>query len=166
MVYIARRPISAEFRRQLFTPHRDKIIRPLVTIDHESFATPLRFVSGDPREFSSLVSNGNTFITFPFEVSIPTDDDNEPEARLTIQNVDDRIGTTILNLPNDALLITLQVVLHDAPDVIELEVVNMEMVDVEINALTVSGRLILRGSVGEPCPGRTLTNRISPVFFR
>lgn len=160
------RALSANFKRQLFTPWRDKDIRALLTVDHTVFDVPYRFVSGDPREFASLVSNGNTFQTFPFELTLLSDDEQEPRATLRIQNVDDRIGSTLLNLPDEAVSITLQIVMTETPDVIEYEATNMELVDVEVNAMMVTGRIVMRGAVTEPCPGRVLTSKISPVFFR
>ena len=160
------RTLSAALKRQLFTPWRDTDIRPLLTIDHAEFAQPFRFVSGDPNEFASLVSNGNTFQTFPFELTLLGDDEQEPSAVVRIQNVDDRIGSTLLGLPDDAVSITLQVVMRDTPDTIEYEAANLELVDVEINAMMVTGRIVMRGATTEPCPGRVLTSAISPVFFR
>lgn len=160
------RNVSDNLKRQLFTPHRDKDLRYLITFSHPSFAQPYRFVNGDPNEFADLVSNGETFQTFPFDIVLVTDSDGSPSAQLMIQNVDDRIGTVVLDLPDDALKVTLQLVLRETPDVIEYEVVGMELVDVEINAMVVSGSLIIRGQVVEPCPGRTLSGEISPVFFR
>jgi hypothetical protein len=160
------RALSANLKRQLFTPWRDKDIRALLTVDHSTFGVPYRFVSGDPREFALLVSNGETFQTFPFELTLLSDDDQEPRATLRIQNVDDRIGSTLLNLPDEAVTIMLQIVMTETPDTIEYEATNMELVDVEVTAMAITGRIVMRGAVTEPCPGRVLTSKISPVFFR
>lgn len=160
------RAITDNLKRQLFTPWRDKDVRVLLTLDHARFSTPFRFVSGDPNEFATLSSNGNTFQTFPFQITLVTDSDGEPNAQLSVQNVDDRIGSTVLDLPDDALLATIQVVLRETPDDIEYEVPDMELVDVEVNAMTVTGMLVIRGQITEPCPGRVLNSSLSPVFFK
>lgn len=160
------RSLSATFRAQLFTPYRDKDWRVLLTVDHPSFDEPFRFVSGDPNEFATLTSNGDVFTTFPFELTLPSDDDNEPQATLRLQNADDRIGSTILALPDEAVTLTLQIVLRESPDTIEYEAVNLELTDVSVDAMMVQGRIVMRGATTEPCPGRVLTSRISPVFFR
>jgi hypothetical protein len=141
-------------------------VRVLAVIGHANFDEPFRFCSGDPSEFETLVSNGETYIVFPFEITLLGDEDSEPEATIRIQNVDDRIGSTLIDLPTDSVSVALQIVMRETPDVVEYEVVNLELVDVEINAVAVSGRLVIRGLATEPCPGRVLTNRISPVFFR
>ena len=160
------RNLSAAFKRQLFEPWRDKDFRALLTADHPTFAKPFRFVSGDPREFATLTSKAQVFQTFPFELTLLSDDDQEPRATLRIQNVDDRIGSTLLGLPDEAMSLTVQIVMTDTPDVIEYEAANMELVDVEVNAMIVTGRIVMRGAATEPCPGRVLSSRISPVFFR
>ena len=160
------RNLSAAFKAQLFTPYRDKDWRVVLTVAHASFADPFRFVSGDPNEFATLTSNGDVFTTFPFELTLPTDDDSEPQATLRLQNADDRIGSTILALPDDAVTITLQIVLREDPDTIQVEWQGMELTDVSVDAMMVQGRLVMRGSTVEPCPGRTLSSRTSPVFFR
>ena len=160
------RSLSAALRRQLFTPWRDEDVRVLLTIDHAQFAQPFRFVSGDPLEFATLTSNGNDFTTFPFELSLLTDDETEPRATIRIQNVDDRIGNTLLDLPDDAVTITIQLVMRSTPDTVEIEATNLELVDVSVDAIAVTGEITLRGNATEPCPGRVLTSFISPVFFR
>jgi hypothetical protein len=163
---VDKRALSAALKAQLFSPYRDKDYRVLVTVDHRTFDDPFRFVSGDPTEFATLVSNGETFTTFPFEITLLSDDDSDPQAVIRLQNADDRIGSTLLALPNDAVTLTIQVVLRETPNTIEYEAVNLELVDVEVDAMAISARIVSRGAVSEPCPGRVLTNRISPVFFR
>lgn len=160
------RNLSAALKRDLFTPFRDDDLRVLLTIDHDSFADPFRFVTGDPNEFTTLTSNGEDFTAFPFEISILPDGESQPRSSISIQNVDDRIGTTLLELPTEAVNVTLQVVLRSTPDVIEYEVVNMELVNINITAVTVTGDIVVRGQDVEPCPGRVLSSFISPVFFR
>lgn len=165
-MFIPRRPISARFKRQIFKPFRDEDVRILVDIDHSSFVEPFRFVSGNPAEFPTLVSNGETYVTFPFEIVVLGDDDREPEGQLRIQNVDDRIGSTILGLSSESLTLSIRIVMRETPDVVEYEVLNLELVDVVVDAIAISGRVLLRGLATEPCPGRVLTNGISPGFFR
>ncbi len=166
MAFNYRRNLSARLRRQLFKPMRDEDVRIFIDLDHESFDEPYHFVSGDPNEFPSLVSNGVTYITFPFEFVLLGDEDREPEAVIRIQNVDDRMGSTILGLSSEALGLEIRLAMRETPDVIEYEAVNLEMVDIVIDAFMITGRVVLRGLATEPCPGRVLTNRLSPVFFR
>jgi hypothetical protein len=160
------RPLSAALRRQLFQPFRDEDVRYLLTCNHPSFAEPFRFVSGTPYEFETLTSNGDVYQTFPFSIQLLSDDDSDPTATVKIQNVDDRIGSTLLELPDEAISVTIQAVMTSTPDVVEYEATGLELVDVEVNAMVVTGKLTMRGAAVEPCPGRVLTKRISPVMHR
>lgn len=160
------RALSTKLRRQLFNPYRDEVIRALITLEHDDFPEPLRFVSGDPRELASLTSNGNVFQTFPFNFSILTESEGQPEAFLSIANVDDRIGSTVLELSSVNIKLTIQLVLTDTPDTIEYEATNLDLVEVQVDALQITGKIMVRGLATEPCPGRTLSPLVSPVFFR
>jgi hypothetical protein len=160
------RPLSALLRRQLFSPFRDEDVRIFIVLDHSTFDAPFRFVSADPNEFASLTSRGDVYQAFPFEIGLLTDDDNAPEAFLRIQNVSDLIGSTILALPDDAITVTIRLAMRTTPNVIEYEAPNLELVDIEITSVAILGRIFLRGFATEPCPGRRLTSRMSPGFFR
>jgi hypothetical protein len=160
------RDLSSALKEQLFTPFRDEDFRLLLTVDHPTFAQPFRFVSGDPNELASLTSNGATFTTFPFELALLSDEDGEPQAQIRVQNVDDRIGSTLLGLPDDTVSVRVQVVLRASPDVIEYDAQGLELVDVQVDAIAVRGALRMRGLSTEPVPGRILTSIVSPVLFR
>jgi hypothetical protein len=160
------RSLSLALRRQIFTPYRDADIRVLVMLEHVTFAEPYRFVCGDPNEFATLTSNGEEFQTFPFELVLLNDDESEPQAGIRIQNADDRIGSTIRELPDDAVAMTIQIVMRETPDVVEYEATNLELVDVEETATLITGRIVARGAATEPCPGRKLTGGVSPVMVR
>lgn len=162
-----KRSLSAALRAQIFSPYRDKDVRHLVVVDHATFDEPFRFVSGDPNEFESLTSGGEVYQTFPFELTLLTDEDGgEPQGVIRIQNADDRIGSTIRELPDAAVSLTIRIVMRETPDVIEIEYTNLELVDVEETATLLTGRIVCRGAQVEPCPGRRLTGFISPVMTR
>lgn len=156
------RDLSNRLRQQLFQPFRDEEIKVLLEINHSSFSAPFRFVS----DIEPIESNGETYLAFPFEITLPTDDEREPGATIRIQNVDDRIGTTLLQLGTTPVDVDIRIVMKSTPDIVEIEWTQFELVDVEINIMMITGRLVVRGQVTEPTPGRVLTSRISPVFFR
>lgn len=90
------RSITTTFRKEaeaLFSSEADICF---LTITHSLLSDPIR-VNWDTKDF---VYGGNTFTGFPFEISIFSDDDAPPKARLSIQNVDLRIGETIRGLLN------------------------------------------------------------------
>lgn len=90
------RSITAIFRKEaeaIFSPEADLCF---ITITHPLLIDPIR-VNWDNKDY---IYGGNTFIGFPFEITLLSDDENPPKATLTIQNIDSRIGETIRGLVN------------------------------------------------------------------
>lgn len=64
----------------------------LLTIDHADLPAPIRLV----RNRVDVVSRGNTFTAFPFDLVLPGDGDGgQRPARITIDNVDQQIVRTV-----------------------------------------------------------------------
>ena len=87
------RSTPESFRRSSEANFADEVDLVFLTITHPSI-TPV-YVVWDTKDY---IYNGNTFIGFPFDFAILSDDESTPQARLTIQNVDPRIGDAIRTL--------------------------------------------------------------------
>ena len=81
------RSIPASAASDLYGSETGEFHLVFLTIEHPDLGTPLRVVS-DGKDF---VLGGNTYSGFPFEITLLSDTNRPPEARLTIQNVDQRI---------------------------------------------------------------------------
>jgi Domain of unknown function (DUF1833) len=88
------RNISLSFRRTLESSFADEVDLVFLTISHPTLIDPIRIV-WDTKYF---IKGGLTFIGFPFEITLLTDDEQAPQATLTIQNVTPRIGDAIREL--------------------------------------------------------------------
>lgn len=88
------RSITLGYRKHLESILTDEIDLCFLTITHAKLAEPIRVV-WDTKDFSY---GGNTFIGFPFEITILSDDENPPSARLAIQNIDPRITDVLRGL--------------------------------------------------------------------
>jgi hypothetical protein len=85
------RNVTASFRLAAESSFRDEVDLVFLTISHSTLGTPIRVV-WDTVDF---VFGGNTFLGFPFDIELLSDDEQPPTARLQIQNVSPRIGDTI-----------------------------------------------------------------------
>lgn len=88
------RNINLSIRKELeaqFTPEANLIF---LTITHPLMGSTIRVVN-DTKNF---IYGGNTFIGFPFDIQILSDDEKPPKAQLAIQNVDSQIGEAIRSL--------------------------------------------------------------------
>ena len=114
----------------------------------------------------NTVSNGQAFAPFPFMLTLPDDRaDQIPQARLTIDAVDQRIADAVLKqLGNQPLTVTMQLVTSTDPDTIELQY-TMMMREIEGDALTISGALHFDPILAEPFPGDLVTPSTLPGVF-
>ncbi len=87
------RVVSTAALQALFATHTDEIFLPLLRITNAAWATDVRLVASD----KDIVSNGETFQAFPFNVTLPVEsaDDVQPSASLRVCAVDRSIIETL-----------------------------------------------------------------------
>ena len=88
------RSITLSYRKHVESVFADEVDLCFLTISHATLSPPIRVV-WDTKDY---VYNGDTFIGFPFEIVILSDDENPPSARLSIQNIDPRITDVLRGL--------------------------------------------------------------------
>jgi len=88
-----------------------------------------------------FVSNGITYLPYPFELVLPEDTgDKLPTVKLTISNVDGAIVDAIRGFAT-APQISVQLVSSAYPDVIEKKLDYLQLRNVSYDAMTISGTL-------------------------
>lgn len=129
----------------------------LLTIDHDDIDPAIRVVNNT----EDIVSGGNTFVAFPFELPLPeSSEDAPPRTRLKINNVSREIGEAIrlLATPPD---VKIQVVRQDDFETVEMELPGYRLKNASYDALIVEGDLVREDLTGEPYPSLTY----SPAEF-
>lgn len=170
------RVIPASVRRELERQESAETALVFLTITQRTLASPIRVVS-DPRNF---LLDGNEFIGFVFGITILSNDENAPFSQLEIQNVDKRISEALL-LINEPPNVKIEVVsgtqfnLEDNPCT-EIggsgtaeriySAPQLSLVDVEVNSLMISGRLVSWDYTQELWPGMLATQNRLPGLFR
>uniref|UniRef100_UPI003BA98BB0 DUF1833 family protein n=1 Tax=Stappia sp. TaxID=1870903 RepID=UPI003BA98BB0 len=138
----------------------DEVFLVLLEIDHPQLTEPVRLVSNT----EDVVSNGDTYVGFPFEISLFNEDDQTPRAQIRVQNVDRRIGEVVRSLRSVAS-VAVSVVLASDPDTIELDWIQAELRDVEGDAISVSATIAGQDYTTEPWPVTRATSDILPGLF-
>lgn len=133
----------------------------LVTITHEDMSDIIRVANNN----EDVISNGHTYIGFPFDISIPQEDDSPPKGVLTVQNVDKRIGQAIEGLKVPPR-IKIEVVLASDPDDVWLEYKNFWLRDAQGDAAAVSGVIDTWDFLRDIWPARLATKDRCPGLFR
>ena len=103
------RNISVEGLQELFSDETDHVFLNLITVDHSNMPSPIRVVNNN----ESISYDGNTYLPFPFKISLASDTEEEvPKVNLKFDNIDRRLIDDIRSITT-------------APDV-DLEVVRVK----------------------------------------
>lgn len=142
------RTMSTSAVQALMAQETDAVFLILLTIEHGSLATPIRVVNNNV----NIVSRGNTYQAFAFDITLPNDDKGLPVAKLTIDNIGLELIETIRTIKSNPT-VTIEIILANSPDTVELAIYDMTLKSVQFNAYTVSGDLIVEDILNQPLHG-------------
>ncbi len=155
------RSVSQTVKQAVNAPETGETFIILLTIDHADLSQPIR-VSSDAVD---TVSRGDTFVAFPFELSLPDDtEDRLPRARLRIDNIDREVVKAVRSITS-APSVLIEIVLASDPETVEVSFPDFQMRDIGYDALTVEGSLTLEEIAGEPYPARIFSPADFPGLF-
>jgi hypothetical protein len=167
------RTVPVGVRREIDREESAEQLLVFLTITHPSILDAIRVVS-DPVDF---VLDSNTFTGFQFNITILTDTDGAPFAQLSIQNADRSIGAALQSLQNPAKM-KLEVIAGSEFDLTvdprtELTTAartytaeELYLINVDVDALFITGRLQTRDYSKEIWPGTMATQDVFPGLFR
>lgn len=145
----------------LFASETSEVFLSLVTIDHDDLGSPVRIVN----DLQSIVSNGDTYEPFPFEIVLAASQAEElVTATLRICNVDRGIVTALRPLTS-APTVTIQIILASDPDSVQLGPQTFTWRVATYDARAVEGELQLEDILSEPYPGDRVTPSLFPGVF-
>lgn len=126
--------------------------------------------AGDLRVVNNLEdvsSRGQTFKAYPFSLNLMEDDgERQPEIQISIDNVDRMIVET-LRIDTSPISVKLEVVVSNAPDVVEKSIDFLRLANVEYNALTVTGTLVSDSIMEQRFPYPVFSSGEFPdIFYR
>lgn len=169
---MSERAIPAAVQAALERASSPDALLAFLTVTHPNLPDPIRVVS----DLFDYVVAGATYIGMPFDYAILTDDESAPQTEIRMQNVDRKIGNALRGLTGRA---SLQLAVRSSADFnlsvdprTEIsgspiyEFRQFELVEVTVNAIEISGRVILRDYSQEPYPGNRATQRNCPALFR
>ena len=136
------------FIRSAFSQETDGIWLILLTISHVDLTDDIRVVHNPV----AIMSRGANFVGFAFELSLPIDSpDRAPVAELRIDNVSQEIAQAVRSI-SSAPTVTIEVIQAADPDTVELTLDGFRLRDVNWNADSVRGTLVLDDIATEPYP--------------
>ena len=154
------RAVTTAFLEAVRAQESGEVFLLLVTLDHAVLNPPMRAANNT----QAVISRGDTFLAYPFEIELPTDSDRPPRARLRIDNVDREIVTTLRQVAGP-VSVTAEVVLASDPDTVEAAFEDMSLMEARYDALVVEGELAYEDVLNEPFPGIDFTPANFPGLF-
>ncbi|MEG3078468.1 DUF1833 family protein [Halomonas sp. 5021] len=148
-------------RESAFAEATGDVWLPLLTISHPDINPSIRVVFNT----QAIVSRGDEFLPFPFDVKLPNETDDAPSrARLIIDNVSREIAQAVRSIRTSPSVM-IEIIRADAPDTVEMSWPNFWLRNVSWNAQQVSGELVLEDLTDEPYPAGTFTPASFPALF-
>ncbi len=168
------RNITPGFIRESQRADSQELPLAFLTITHPRLSQVIRVVS-DAKDY---VLGGQTYQGFDFRIVLLTDNAEVPSARLEVQNVSRTLSDILLDVSEPAkvnieMIAASQFDLTQDPRT-EIESPSariyraelLDLIDVNADALTLSGRLIVQSFVREPYPGIFTTQDRFPGLYR
>lgn len=134
------RALSSDMIRMMNAEYADDADVVLITIDHPDLPDAIRVTS----EAEDTVSNGNTFISYAFQIVLPDEPEKgqSPAGRIQIANVSREILDNMRAISGPATF-DMAVVRRSAPDVVEGSWPTFKLRSLPYDDLNISGELTL-----------------------
>lgn len=155
------RTMTAAATQAVLSQYTDEVFLFLLEIDHDTLVDPIRLVAS--RE--DIVSNGETYQAFPFEVMLQSDDgETISDIQLSMDNIDRSITETIRSVSTSPEF-TLSVIMASSPDDIEAGPYVRSLREVRYDAFKITGSLHAENLLDTAYPGYSLTPAAFPGAF-
>lgn len=155
------RTLSNPLLAQLYASNSNDPFLVLLTLTHPSFVSTVYLVNNN----EDIISNGNTFVAFPMDITIPADDGRtEKNAQIVFDNVSLELIDEIRSVTSP-IEVQLQMVLASDPDTVEIELSELKMGNVSYNASTITADLYLDDFLNTDLSNEKYTPTIYPGLF-
>lgn len=142
---------SANFKSTLAEVNAPEAPLILLEIDHEALSAPIYVVN----DTDDVVSNGNTYIAFPFRCVLPDDFESQiPKARLAIVNVGRELMYWIETTSGgQGSTCTFKQILRSNPNLVEWEI-TMNLYNVSVTMQEITAELGFENLFSKPAISR------------
>lgn len=132
-------------REAAYRTSTDKVFLFFIVFTSEGLDEPVRFV-GSKEDYTV---GGQDYIGYPFEISLPSDDgETISSVSLSIGNVRRELTQAIRSI-SETIYIEYWVALADDPETIQEGPFEMTLLEVTINALTITGSISTEALMGQ-----------------
>lgn len=141
-------PVSDALKRAIYSGHTERVFIMLLEITHPRLIDPVRMTT----DGQDTAHDGKTFLTFPFQVTLPDDRERSlPTAQLVIPNIDLSIIELIRSVDSPAD-VWMALVLDSDTEAIERGPWRLKLKDVTYDVEAIRGNLSPVSLLSEPFP--------------
>lgn len=153
---------SQNFIKALIDQNTDQVFLWLLTITHEATGETHRLVSN----LDDVVSRGETYMAFPFEFVLPSDDgETLPEIPIVIHYVSDEL-VALLRKHADGVVVLAEIILASAPDQPEYTIEDLVIKTVTYDAGQVTLTAKVEDLMSQRFPADDYLPRSFPGMFK
>ena len=153
---------SQNFIKALIDQNTDQVFLWLLTITHEATGETHRLVSN----LDDVVSRGETYMAFPFEFVLPSDDgESLPEIPIVINYVSDEL-VALLRKHADGVVVLAEIILASAPDQPEYTIEDLVIKTVTYDAGQVTLTAKVEDLMSQRFPADDFLPRSFPGMFK
>lgn len=155
------RTTSAALKAALYAAECTDEFIVLLTLDHADLEEPIRVNSSGV----DVVSRSNSFLAYPFNLTMPDDTGDRPSrAKLSIDNIDRVIVQTMRELTSAPSML-IEIVRAADLDTVEASFPDFLFVNISYDHLAVEGELTLEEFMNEPYPQGIFSPNYFPGLF-
>lgn len=164
---------NIDFLRAAYAEDTGSVIILLMTVSHPDWDTDI-LISTDPTKrvletsadvFYGTISRNKRFMFVPLMITLPDETEEGPlRMRITLDNVSRELISIIRNISSPPS-VNVELVISDDVDTVLASWPEFLLVNVEYNAETISGDLVIETLVYEPFPAGTFTPSEFPSLF-
>lgn len=152
------REVSPEYMQSMFERETTIATVVLLTFEHEDFEETIRVTS----DSVDTISRGETFIAYPFQLKLPSDEeDSEAKASITIDNVGRGLIAALRSISRTPPTMLIEIVKSTDWDTVEASVPGFILGNIKYDAMTITADLMFDSRFNETLPA----GRFTPGFF-
>ena len=145
------RSLTDAFKAQLFQQESSDPFLLLVTMEHDSFSSPIRFVNNS----EDVTSRGNVYSAFPIKITLPTDDsDSVPNVTMTMDNVSLELIDELRTI-TDYITVSVEGILASLPDFVEIGYNDLKLKGISVNSQTIAAKLFFDDFLSTSLPSES-----------
>ena len=153
--------LSPELIAQLMKTNSEDPFLTILTLTHSTFPSPIRLVNNS----ENIVSRGNTFLAFPFRLTLPVDDgETMREVSIDFDNVSLELLDEIRTVTSQ-IEVKLEMILASIPDEVQMELAELKIGNVNYSDTMISAKLVMDDFLSSALTSEAYTPSSFPGLF-